>query len=315
MMKKVIYKLVFFISVPIFLTLILYILLSSSTINGSYLAKLYQIKKSRLEYFQHQKKIIIIGGSNGKFCYYSPIIKKYFPDYEVVNASLQGNVGLMHSLSYIKPYLNKNDILILSPEYAMLQTESGLYGNYQSVHLMSVYNGIWKQNCSDYHHLKSFLAQSFMHYRALLEIFVIKYFMSKNGGVENFIKKHHNEYGDIIHAKGKIHYVSFPIQIDTHFNQQAVCFLNKYQKYCTENNINLFINFPAVAKQSLVRQLPDSIFLTNFKRNFEKIKYLNFPSDAVKDKIHFFDSPYHLREKEQHEHTLELCTNLSKHLN
>jgi len=313
-MNKFILKTIKFLSIPLLASVLLYLMLSNKIINGSYLAALYKFKQPLLQQHQQQKKIIIIGGSNGKFCYYSPIIKKHFPEYEVINASLQGNVGLMHSLNYIKPYLNKDDIVILSPEYAMLQTESGLYGNYQSIHLMSVYNGVFYQNFKDLNYLQSFLSQSFMHYKALLEILAIRIVIGNKQQKALFIEKHHNEYGDIIHAKGKINYVSFPIQIDTNFNQYAIEFLNNYQKYCTDNKINFFVNFPAVAKQALTIQLDDSLFLQSFKNNFKHVMCLNFPSDAVSDKSHFFDSPYHLREKEQHEHTEKLCAHLKSKL-
>lgn len=313
-MNNFILKILKFISVPILLYILLYLLLSLKKVNGSYLATLYNFKLEKLEKYKEQKKIIIIGGSNGKFCYYSPILKKYFPEYEIINASLQGNVGLMHSLDYIKPYLRKDDIVILSPEYAMLQTESGLYGNYQSVHLLSVYNGIMKKNISDFNHLKSFVSQTIMHVRAFLEIFVIQYIMKKEGGTDKFIKKHHNEFGDIVHAKGKIHYVSFPIAIDTNFTENAIDFLNEYNNYCKVKQTKLFINFPAVAKQSITTQIDDSLFIQFYNRHLIAIPHLNKPSEVIADKSHFFDSPYHLRENEQHEHTKKLCEKLKMYL-
>ena len=311
-MNNLILKILKFISIPILLSLILYILLSNKNINGSYLAELYKFKTNILEQQKDKQKIIIIGGSNAKFCYYSPILKKHFPEYEIVNAGLQGNVGLLHSLNYLKPYLNKGDIIILSPEYGMLQTETGLFGNYELVQLMSVYDGVLKGIFTDYKQLRSFLAQSFFHYRAFGEILLIKHVLASKEEIDRVIKEFHNEYGDIINADGERAYFSYDIQIDTNFTKDAIDYLNNFNEYCIENNVKLTINFPATARQSVIKQVDDSLFIQSFNNHFKNIPTLNVPSAAITDKSHFYDSPYHLKTSWQYQHTKELCKDLEQ---
>ncbi len=309
-MGNLFFKILKFLLPLLICSMVLYFLLSNKCINGSYLAELYKFKSGLLEKHKQSKKIILIGGSNAKFCYYSPILKKNFPEYEVVNAGLQGNVGLLHSLNYIKPFLTKDDIIILSPEYGMFQTETGLYGNYELVQLMSVYNGVLKGALTDFNQMKSFLAQSLFHYRAFLEIMLIKHVFASEAEVLRVVKEFHNNYGDIINAEGERTFFSYNIAIDTTFNIHAINYLNAYNVYCQSKQVQLFINFPSVAQQSLTKQVEDGLVLDYFKRNFPDIQTLNLPSDGIADKSHFYDSPYHLRTSWQKKNTEFLSKNL-----
>ena len=71
------------------------------------------------------KKIVLFGGSNVAFGFNSNLIKKEFPEYEVINTGTHASIGMRYPLKEIKEKLNKGDILIISPEYAQF---SGGYG-------------------------------------------------------------------------------------------------------------------------------------------------------------------------------------------
>ena len=62
-------------------------------------------------------KMILIGGSNLAFGMDSEAISKYY-DMPVINMGLHAGIGLRFLLEGVKPYLKKNDFVIIVPEYS-----------------------------------------------------------------------------------------------------------------------------------------------------------------------------------------------------
>ena len=65
---------------------------------------------------ENQPKIILVGGSNLAFGMDSEIISQYY-DMPVVNMGLHAGMGLRFLLEGIKPYVKKDDIVLIIPEY------------------------------------------------------------------------------------------------------------------------------------------------------------------------------------------------------
>jgi len=62
-------------------------------------------------------KIVLVGGSNLAFGMDSKTISEYY-DMPVMNMGLHVGIGLRFLLEGIKPYIKKNDIIIIVPEYS-----------------------------------------------------------------------------------------------------------------------------------------------------------------------------------------------------
>jgi hypothetical protein len=61
-------------------------------------------------------KIVFVGGSNLAFGMDSETISEYY-DMPVINMGLHAGIGLRFFLESLKPYMKKNDIIVIIPEY------------------------------------------------------------------------------------------------------------------------------------------------------------------------------------------------------
>ena len=77
----------------------------------------YKDKKVLLNKNKNNKKIVFIGGSNLAFGLNSEEICKTFPDYKIINFGLHAGIGIRYVLKEVVPFLKKEDILIIIPEY------------------------------------------------------------------------------------------------------------------------------------------------------------------------------------------------------
>ena len=112
-MKRFLSRLLLF---SIFIIMLLAFSISRITIGwqGDYLFALAD-KFENLK-TEKQPKIICIGGSNLAFGMESEIISQYY-DMPVVNMGIHVGLGLRFLLEGIKPYVKKDDIVLIIPEY------------------------------------------------------------------------------------------------------------------------------------------------------------------------------------------------------
>jgi len=83
-------------------------------------------------------KIVLVGGSNLAFGMDSEAISNYY-NMPVVNMGIHAGIGLRFLLEWIKPYLKKNDILIIIPEYSHFYDTYWGIGSNLTEALLNVY--------------------------------------------------------------------------------------------------------------------------------------------------------------------------------
>ncbi len=221
-MNKLFYKVIKFLLLPIALYIIIHILFNIEGVKKNYFGELYNYKKEILKEKKEKRKIVIIGGSNGKFSYNSKLLEDS-TGLQVVNAAIQGNCGLLFYFNFIEPYLRKGDIVVLSPEYDLLLKENGMFGNYQYIQLAGYETDFYKHIFSDKNQFIAFFQQSFLHFKAFFEILIVKLKFPK-GAIDYIIKKQHNAWGDVdsLDNNIKFNFKNYAIEIDTLFYPDSV---------------------------------------------------------------------------------------------
>lgn len=74
-------------------------------------------KMDYLKQIKNKKKIVLFSGSSTRYGYDSPLLKTYFPDYEVINMGVYAYFSSKIQLDIIKEFLLPGDILINAPEF------------------------------------------------------------------------------------------------------------------------------------------------------------------------------------------------------
>ncbi|MDR3442124.1 MAG: hypothetical protein P4L65_03815 [Legionella sp.] len=132
--KKYLYKIIFFFF--LFISIIASIFIINTRYIPNYPVVRYpfeylKIKKELPKLKQHNK-IIVLSGSNAFYGFRTELFEKY-TGRPTINMAIQGSLGISFMLYYIKPVLQRGDILILPIEYGVLLSNNN--HNYISAHV------------------------------------------------------------------------------------------------------------------------------------------------------------------------------------
>ena len=86
----------------------------------------YTDKVDRLMSLKEKKKIILYSGSSTRFGFDSRLIDEAFLDYEVVNMGVFAYTQSMPQVEVISHFVNKDDIVIISPEFDVIDKQINL---------------------------------------------------------------------------------------------------------------------------------------------------------------------------------------------
>lgn len=308
-MKKLITRFLLFLSFPIVLWVVLLLILNSS-FNYNYTKYLYQKKEAYLRKHKDHKKLVIIGGSNAKFNYNSAIMDSILQgEYQIVNSAVMGNIGFVNHAELIAPYLQEGDVVLLSPEYDIFQTKQGLYGNYQALQIAPVKKDYYKNIFSDVDRCASFLQQSFMHWKFLLEILMMRKTLTLEM-INYVINEFHTENGEIGKYPEEVAYSDYLITISNKLEPQSVKVINEFNDWCNSNGVKMIINLPAVRYSSVSNHFDsDSSYISMLKKYFPKIAITGGPIQNTYEDDMFIDSPYHLNEIGKNNYTFNQMKN------
>lgn len=241
-------------------------------------------------------KIIFVGGSNVSFSLDSEKIKKHF-DRDVINMGLHHRIGLKYMINDILPYLEENDLVIISPEYTHFFGKFS-DGKFELLSiLVDIHDGNWNKISLPQ---KMNLISLFPKYSLIKFKEFIKYCISKNYRknikiVDEYHKDSFNEFGDVqMHwLKKKKEFEPFG-KIQGELNLQLLDFLNASQNKISTKGADVLIIYPCLQKSAYNNQMENIIQVKNLL-NESQMKVGGEPEDFVFDDSLFFDSSYHLR--------------------
>jgi hypothetical protein len=285
-MKQFIINICQFIALPVLILLMLFYLHSALPLMSDFdYDGGLKIKHQLLEKNRNKKKIIFIGGSNLAMGINSNQIKSSFPNYQIINYGHRFQYGLNFYLSEIKPYINRNDIVVVVPEYQLILDD--YFGNQQlgKVRMENLNYSKFEINLS----ARDILSYTLDRYRFFNKLKEGSFLDKKNHNrVTAFNQfgdntahwfwsnKFHSNYREAVEIK----------RIDVHY-------LKSFIETFTKKGIQFILIPPIYEKFSF--DLCENLIDANV--NFYKKAGLSFayPLDKmVLDSKYFYDSPYHL---------------------
>ncbi len=257
---------------------------------------------------KEKPRIILVGGSNLSFGIYSPLIEKEF-EVEVINTGIHAGYGLKYIIDDVKPFIQKGDIVILSPEYSHFFNDF-FYGSQALIQGLSVYPTNWK----NLNWRQILICIKFLPKEALVKIksYLTTFFKSLNI-IDIYHRKSFNIHGDAVnhwnHPKTK----AIPNdQLSGKLNKHAIEYVTEFANFIEKKNAHMYFSFPCLNKSSYknsevaINTFYNQISLKDFEIIGKPIDY------STNDSLHF-DTHYHLTKKGQYFRTNKLIDDLKKH--
>ena len=287
--------------VPISIFFLLLLVFPISNNDNSYLGCI--VDKNELINKHLRKSLIIVGGSNIAFgvnCKQMSI--RYSKP--VINYGIQGGLGVVFQLEYLKNRVNKGDTIILIPEYDQYLGDN-IYGSGKVLSKALILSGVSNFYLLKLNQIRKVLPFLF---NSSLENSKLNFFVDKNRERFGF-----NDVGDFIshldlpnRKKNLIEKYSSKLN----FNQESVRILEKYSQYFSKNGIGFLISYSPIPESLYKLEQKKIQNISSFILN-SNLKVLGSSKDYVFPDSLFFEYPLHLNKKGR-----ELRTNiLTKELN
>jgi hypothetical protein len=269
--------------------------------DDNYLAAV--LEKDHLIRTTPSPKIVLVGGSNLAFGIDSRMMQDSL-GLRVVNMGLYAKLGLRYMLAQVKPYINRDDIVLVVPEYDQF------YGNFsegdQTLNTALLYAPA--DRIGDF--VKSYsvidvvlrprvesVRRSF--FQAAASAFGVKdkYFPPDTNPVYN--RHSFNQFGDVVSHLGKksmnpdsIYVKELPPAKE--FNKRTLNELNEIGDAARERGAHAYFLFPSYIDRSYRINIGAIAWLKDRLSRGMNLPILGSPSDFVYPSNWFFDTRFHL---------------------
>lgn len=236
-----------------------------------YLNTLEKIKEHSAE-----KKIIILGGSNVGFGLSAELIEQK-TGIKAFNFGVHGGIGLEKPIDEIKPYINENDVLILSPEYENIEDPKG--AQFEAIHVEFL-RGNYSMALKSFKGIKAYLDFT---KKNLLGI------ISNRNRRLGYSAGWFNSNGDVVG-----HLMKENKQISTNYNTFDHLKIREFSKVLNENLQGYkYVFIPPVTNENRFNEQQfksiDSLFRVELKDKYPvSLDKMVFNNDC------FYDDQYHL---------------------
>ncbi len=260
------------------------------------------IDKQQLLARQSSPRMILVGGSNLIFGIDSAQIERR-TGYHPVNMGLNIGDGLAFMLKNVQPWLRRDDVIIVSPEYE---------------HFGDFYYGKGDFLYEEVEHsvpmIKSFTVPNYLEVVKKGYIIpgeILRYTVQEKGAITRqylaskdsvYRRDGFNEYGDLVAHYGseirlqKNSIVSVPStsHIDEETIKRAIDGLNDFNDVCRARGVRVYYSFPPIPRDFVERDAPVINGIATALRHKLDFPILESPEDMIFPLNDFFDGYYHL---------------------
>jgi hypothetical protein len=239
------------------------------------------------------KKIVVIGGSSVPFSLRCPLVDEQLPSYTTIDFGMYASLGTKVMLDLAKPYLTKDDLVVISPEQNA-QTLS-LYFNGKSMWEacdgdFGLVNKVsWEDRKRMIGDLPSFAGEK-LSYVASGKVI-------DPGGIYN--RDSFDAYGDIQYEDCQYNLLSggydrtTPIYLTQNvIAKDFVSYLNNYAKDVTGRGAKVYYRFAPMNTKAVVSGNLDSYY--DYLASQLTFPILGNPHSSLLDSGWFYDTNFHL---------------------
>jgi hypothetical protein len=239
------------------------------------------------------KKIVVIGGSSVPFSLRCPLVDEQLPSYTTIDFGMYASLGTKVMLDLAKPYLTKDDLVVISPEQNA-QTLS-LYFNGKSMWEacdgdFGLVNKVsWEDRKRMIGDLPSFAGEK-LSYVASGKVI-------DPGGIYN--RDSFDAYGDIQYEDCQYNLLSggydrtTPIYLTQNvIAKDFVSYLNNYAKDVTGRGAKVYYRFAPMNAKAVVSGNLDSYY--DYLASQLTFPILGNPHSSLLDSGWFYDTNFHL---------------------
>lgn len=262
-------------------------------------------KHSLLKNAVGNKKIILVGGSGTFYSLSAEQMEEALPEYRVINMALNAGLGLEFNLNEIKDYIEKGDIIVLSPEYGNF---SGGYAG--GVQILKAVNILPETRAYvDNTKMRKLIIQQGLDFirikfQSYLDSLVVS--LSET-------REHINNNGDIItrNEPRDVSAMPFTYIFETQKVEECVRLLNSFYDYCNSVGAITIFAFPSIPMPQYQDNIAHIDQLYSFLKANSKMKIICDPQNVVYDPNYFEDTIYHLNKNGRAKRTEQIARFLS----
>ncbi len=260
--------------------------------------KAFYDKEMKLKSIADAKKIIFIGGSNLAFGLHSDMVQKAYPDYQVINMGLNAGVGLKTMIDQVQPYVGKDDIVIITPEYE--QFSNLFFGNSADLYLEVLIDQPRFIKLMSIHSVPSIL-EAFPSALQIRAIAMLQKALGKDAPPSVYKRDAFNQFGDVnSHTEvdstklDPREYADVSYK-DTKFRNKeaAIAYIKGFRDYCSGKEARMYIGYP-VFLHSIYQRSTKEINSIHEAITAAGIDVLYSPAQSVYADTLFLDTTYHL---------------------
>lgn len=298
--KHTLNKFILIISTVIFCLIPVFFLICGFILPAQYDDTFLGEMKYKLERLENTegKRIVFVGGSSIPFALKSELVKKYFPDYEIIDFGMYADMGTVVMLDWAKTEVHEGDIFILMPEQ-----------NEQTLSCYFSGQNVWQAADGDFDLI---IKLSFSRFEKVAASFAgfsyskFKYFINGRPDIKGiYVRSSFNEYSDIEYSDREYNIMSGgynPNQL-TSFSESVISDdfideMNDFADYVSSKGASVYYHFSPINKASLAESTSKALIDSYYDYLSECLDFpiLGNPHSCILESGWFYDTNFHLNE-------------------